>query len=405
MLVSAFFIESFVWGFPYAFGILQDYYSTHEPFASDSSHSAIIGTVALGVMYLGSPFGLSFLQRWPIYRRPCSIAGLFISSGALAVSSLATHVWQLILIQGVLWAIGASLLYHPIVLYIDEWFVRRKGLAYGIMWAGAAISGIVTPYIYTWLLSRYSFATAMRAWSLATFLIPALSLHHARPRIPVAAAARTRDGQAPRRTPSLRFVLTRRFLVYQLGNVLHGLGYFLPSIYLPSYARALGLRAAAATTPLALVNLGGFVGSIAAGALCDALDASLVVACLSAGASAATFLLWGLSGRVAVGLVYAFALAYGLCAGSFASTWPGVIKDVARGGEVVLETGPAFGFLAAGRGVGSIASGPLSEALLRVGGEDAAFGYGSRYGGLIVFTGVAMLFGGTGFGAKKLGLM
>lgn len=34
-------------GFPFAFGVLQEYYSSHEPFASDSSHSATIGTVAL----------------------------------------------------------------------------------------------------------------------------------------------------------------------------------------------------------------------------------------------------------------------------------------------------------------------------------------------------------------------
>ncbi|KAH7018636.1 putative MFS monocarboxylate transporter [Macrophomina phaseolina] len=390
MLASAFLIEGF------------DFYSTHEPFQSDSSHSAVIGTVALGVMYLGSPIGLSLLQRWPAYRRPSSIAGLMISSGALALSSFATHVWQLILTQGVLWAIGASLLYHPILLFIDEWFVRRKGLAYGIMWAGTAISGATVPYVYTWLLSTYSYPTAMRVWSIAASIVPAILLLFAKPRLPVA-----RSQHAPRRNPSFRFVLTRRFLFYQLGNTLQGLGYFIPSIYLPSYARSLGLNAAAATTPLALVNLGAFIGSIAAGALCDSFDVSFVVAGLSVGAAAASFLLWGLSGRVAVGLVYVFAVAYGLSAGSFASTWPGVIKDVAKGGEVVLETGPAFGLLGAGRGIGSIASGPLSEALLRVGSsnKNAAFGYGTEYGSLIIFTGVAMLLGGTSFGARRLGLM
>ncbi|KAF4304207.1 hypothetical protein GTA08_BOTSDO08527 [Botryosphaeria dothidea] len=159
MLVSAFFIESSVW----VFGMPLEFSGT-----------------TIRRMSLSRPTRLT-LPSWEQKHwvscisgprsdcpscRPCSIAGLFISSGALAVSSFATHVWQLI-------------------------------------------------------------------------LIPALSLHHARPRIHV--AARTRDGRASRRTPSLRFVLPRRFLVYQLGNVLHGLGYFLPS-----YARA---RARSACAP------------------------------------------------------------------------------------------------------------------------------------------------------------
>lgn len=37
---------SFTLGFPFAFGIFQDYYRTHEPFAG-SSQIAIIGTCAM----------------------------------------------------------------------------------------------------------------------------------------------------------------------------------------------------------------------------------------------------------------------------------------------------------------------------------------------------------------------
>ncbi|GME37341.1 MFS transporter [Neofusicoccum parvum] len=331
-----------------------------------------------------------------------SIAGLFILSGSLALSSFSTHVWHLILTQGVLYAIGGSILYHPILIYIDEWFVRRKGLAFGIMWAGTAISGVSVPYIYTWALSHYSFATALRAWSIVTFVAPGLLLSSAKPRLPV-----TRSSHAPRRSPSLRFVLTRRFLFYQLGNVLQGLGYFIPSIYLPSYARSLGMGSAAATTPLVLLNLGTFVGSICAGALTDRFDPTAVILGLAVGAALGCFFLWGFTISATAGLLYVFAIAYGLTAGSFSSTWPGVIKDVARGNEAVLEMGPAFGLLAAGRGIGSIASGPLSEALLkmRLRSGEGGFGYGTEYGTLIVFTGVAMLLGGTSFGAKRFGFM
>ncbi|OJD29367.1 mfs monocarboxylate [Diplodia corticola] len=257
--------------------------------------------------------------------------------------------------------------------------------------AGSSVAGLAVSYVFTWLLSRYSFATATRVWALVAFAVPALLVLSAKPRLPVVAAyeppTRRNNNNSRSIKTSFRFVPTNSFLSSQLGNVFHTLGHFIPSTYLPSYARSLCFSpAAAVTTSLALVNVGGFFGNIAAGALySDALDISLVVLAVSlAAAAAASFLLWGLmSGSVAV----------------------------SHSSAGVLETGPAFGLLGAGRGIGSIASGPLSEALLgtmlaKGSGGDGAFGYGFEYGSLIVFAGVAMLLGGApGFAAKKLGWM
>lgn len=53
-----------------------------------------------------------------------------------------------------------------------------------------------------------------------------------------------------------------------------------------------------------------------------------------------------------------------------------------------------FAWLAAGRGIGNVASGPLSEALVRVGKWKAGWAFGTGYGALIVFTGVSALLGG-----------
>lgn len=37
-------------------------------------------------------------------------------------------------VTGVGYAIGAGLAYAPTILFLDEWFVVRKGFAYGVMW-------------------------------------------------------------------------------------------------------------------------------------------------------------------------------------------------------------------------------------------------------------------------------
>lgn len=80
------------------------------------------------------------------------------------LSSFATQIWQLIATQGVLSAIGAGLLFSPTTMYLDEWFIRRKGLAYGIMWAAKSISGVVLPFLAQACLDKFGPRATLRAW-------------------------------------------------------------------------------------------------------------------------------------------------------------------------------------------------------------------------------------------------
>ena len=82
-------------------------------------------------MYFLTPVIVSGCKRFPHRRRLCTFLGLIILSLALVASSFAQAVWQLIVTQGLLYAIGGSMLYMPTMQYLDEWFVRRKGFALG----------------------------------------------------------------------------------------------------------------------------------------------------------------------------------------------------------------------------------------------------------------------------------
>jgi hypothetical protein len=66
-----------------------------------------------------------------------------------------------------------------------------------------------------------------------------------------------------------------------------------------------------------------------------------------------------------------------------------------------------IGLLSAGRGIGAVVSGPLSEALLTLKPwqGDVGLGYGTGYGGLIVFTGITAALGGASFLGRSLGWM
>lgn len=73
-------------------------------------------------MYLFAPVSLYVLEAFPPIRQLSSIVGLAVALIALVAASFATRVWHLIVTQGVLYAIGGSLLYSPTMFYLDQWF-------------------------------------------------------------------------------------------------------------------------------------------------------------------------------------------------------------------------------------------------------------------------------------------
>lgn len=141
-----------------------------------------------GIMYLGAPFSFALLQRFPLHRRHCALVGLVIMIIGLVAASFATRVSHLILTQGVLYAIGGSMLYTPTIIFLKEWFIARKGLAFGVMWAGTGnrlpirlesrpclislgFSRVCIPFLMNWGLNEYSFSTMLCVWSMVLFLL------------------------------------------------------------------------------------------------------------------------------------------------------------------------------------------------------------------------------------------
>jgi MFS family permease len=184
--------------------------------------------------------------------------------------------------------------------------------------------------------------------------------------------------------------------------IVESLGYFLPSIYLPTFARSLGLSPAIGSLLIALLNGAAVFATIIMGMLCDRFHVTTVILLSTIGATISVFVFWGLS--TAYPLLCIFAVLYGFFAGGFVSTNAGVMKMVKRQDQSA-DVGMLLGVIRAGRGIGSVLSGPLSEQLLRgrIWEGKAGLGYGSGFGSLIVFTGVTAAVGGLSFLGKRLG--
>ncbi|KAI0442226.1 major facilitator superfamily domain-containing protein [Xylaria telfairii] len=396
-LAACFVVDALIFGYAFSFGVFQDYYSQHAPFAS-SGNIAVIGTTGVGILYLASPLVLGLCRLYPHYTRFATPVGLFIASFALSLASLATSTNTLIALQGVLYAVGGAMAYCPTILYIDEWFVARKGMAYGIVWSGEGLASAVIPLILQRLLGQFGHETTLRATGIALFIICAPLSIYIKPRLPPSNTTAMRPW-------GLKFLFSGLFAPYQLGNLVQGTGHFIPSIYLPTYARTfLGASGYLSALTVLLINLSTTLGCVIMGTLTDRLPATTCILISSVGATIGVFVIWGLSSSLAV--LYVFCVIYGLFAGSFTSTWPGIMRTLGRNREVEDSIDPSmiFGWLCVGRGVGSLVSGPLSEALTNgmPWKGHASAGYGSGYGSLIAYTGVTALLSCSSFVWKKL---
>lgn len=385
------------------------------------------------MMYLTGFPALLLNRMFPRWARFSPLIGLVTLCAALCASAWATSVTQLILLQGIGYGIGGAIAYTPCTMYIDEWFVKRKGLAYGIMWSGTSLAGVVLPLVLERLLESYGYQWTVIIWAAALFAITAPLAWYIKPRIPPQPVRSLRSF-------NLRFALSRRFLLYQLSNTIEAVGFYVPGIYVPIFAgKVLGASEFKSSLCILVLNTSAVVGCICIGWLIDRFHVTTCVMVSTIGATLGTFLLWGCASSLPV--LYVYCVSYGLSAGSYSTTWTGVMREISGkdklkapstessdpeeapmgsttttsntshgaadddGNSGSVDPVMVFVLLAAGRGVGNIIAGPMSQAMYsaRLWKGDFGLAYGSGFGSLIAFTGVTALGSGICFLGRRVG--
>ncbi|KAJ5536966.1 MFS monocarboxylate transporter [Penicillium frequentans] len=384
-LAASTMIEALVWGFAFSFGVFESYYRDSD-LLKGSHMVAIIGTCATGVAYLSCPVVIVIMILLPRYARWFSTAGCILMCLSLAMGSFSTNTTHLVLSQGVGFGIGGCIAYSPSIMFMSEWFDKRRGLAFGMVWAGSGVSGILFPLVLGKLLDRFGFATTLRICSVLLFVLAAPFLYFHRPRLPI-------SKNIAHHRFNVKFLRNPVFLMYQACNALEAFGFFLPAIYLPTFARSIGASELPASLTVTAYNLASVFGSISMGHLSDRCHALRCITISTIGTVVSIFLLWGFSTNIAVLMV--FSVSYGIFAGSFSATWSGMIREVQKV-DTRSDATIVFSVIAFGRGIGNVVSGPFSEFLLRVDNwqGQAAGAYGTGYGLLIVCTGLTALASG-----------
>ncbi|KAK0243884.1 MFS general substrate transporter [Armillaria nabsnona] len=356
-LVAAFFVEGLVWGFPNAFSVFLVGYLNDPSFSSQphaSSLLPLIGPLSSGIIYCSGPIIYPITARYPYHRRTSMWVGATLCWASQLGASYTAKASRSLL-QGVLYAVGGSLLYAPCISYMSEWFVARRGLANGVIFAGTATGGLILPLIFPELISRYGTAKTLRI--LSVVLLPALPF---------------------------------------------GFGYFVPIVWLPTFAHAMNLSTTNSSLTVALLNGASVLGRLCMGYLSDKFNLWFLGTSTLFATSLATFVLRGVLSQSLAGLL-AFGIAYGILAGGWSSLWTGFVSPIAKDDPSLATY--LFGYLMLSRGVGNILCTPISSVLETV--SSSAVGSAStgfevadgRFENMILYVGSCFA------GAAGLGLL
>ena len=377
MLISAFIFESLLWGFPLSFGVFQNYYS-HLPQFANQPYVAVIGTVASGISYMGAPVVIPLLKRVGGYRTYMVWGGWSLCIVALLASSFAHTLGAIIFTQGVMYGVGFTIFYYPILGLVNEYWVARRGMAYGLLCSASGVAGIVMPFSLEALLHRYGLATTLRAAAAGLAVSTGPLVFFIKGRNPV-------SQQQASASTNWSFLRVPLFWIYSISNLAQGFGYFFPSLYLPSYATTLGLSSRIGALLLAIMSISQVFGQFTFGYLSDRKVGIHVLMVIStAVAATAVLALWGLAHSFA--LLCIFVMIYGFFGAGYTALWGRM------GTAVTSETTSAFaafGLLNVGKGIGNVAAGPISGSLLTDIINTSRYG-AARYEAVVVFSGTCM---------------
>ena len=360
------------WGYINSFGVFQEYYtSTLNRAPSDISW---VGSIQIFLLFFIGTFSGRATDAG--YFRFTLIIGATLEVFCIFMTSLCTEYWQLFLAQGLGQGIGCGLMFCPTLALISTYFVKRRGIAIGIVASGSATGGLVFPAVVMRLLPCIGYAWTMRTLafiSVAT-LIPCLIFF--KQRLPPRTSGPLLELAAFRETP---------YLLFAVGMFLNFWGLYVAFFYVGSFSRNIvGVSESISIDLLLVMNGVGLAGRLVPNLLADQFTGPLNLLIPFAGATAVVAYCWaavkGLSG------LWVFAAFYGLFAAGIQSLFPATLSTLTTD---LKKIGVRMGMVLSVVAVAALIGSPIAGALIQR--DDGGYLYAQMFMGSAILAGTLTL--------------
>jgi MFS family permease len=228
-------------------GVFQSYYQLNQLRDYSPSTIAWIASLEIFVMFLPGPIvGWVFDNHGP---KHILLFGTFFHVLGLMMTSLCTEYWQFILAQGICSPLGLNCIFQAGTSTIPTWFLKKRGLAYGIMAAGSGLGGIIFPIMASHLIPKIGFG-----WTMRTFGFMILGLC-------IVAFLTVKSRFPPRPRPFQLKIFVEpfrdtRFVLLTIASFLFFMGMFIPINFIEVQAMHDGMSTRLAGYLLAVLNAG-----------------------------------------------------------------------------------------------------------------------------------------------------
>ncbi|KAF9975398.1 hypothetical protein BGZ73_000962 [Actinomortierella ambigua] len=380
----------------YIFGLFETVYLVEYP---GSSHSAIafVGTLGSAATYFAG-FAAGYLADRLGYRLT-TLLGTVIMTAALVLASFCHEVWQLYLTQGIMFGIGASLVYYPAIGAPSHWFSTKCGMATGIAVSGTGIGGLVGAPAAQALLNNVGSRWTLRilaganlaACGSAAFLIS--ERKHTTESAPAVSEAEqgqpcekaSEEAQPASFLQQLKVFKDPQFMSLTGSELATAFGFLIPMYFYHSYSMFIGLSAETGALITGLSSGASCIGRIIVGMAADRFPRTVVVPFCSWIMCLSVFFMWTWS--KSYGLYLAFALVFGFFAGGYVSVVPVVVSDTF--GAQQMST--VIGFMYAVSGIGMLFGATIAGAILDATKPNITYVPAIMTAGAMLFIGAACM--------------
>jgi MFS family permease len=305
--------------------------------------------------------------------------GVVLMGAGLLLAPLTSQPWHLYLTIGVLVGSGSVCLgYSGQSLFLPNWFVKRRGLAVGLAFAGVGIGSVVLlPWVQL-VIDRSGWRTASWAMGILVLVVLAplnLFLRKRPEDLGLRPDGDGSGGPAAAAQPSnivdpawaavdwtlARAMRTARFWWLSLGYFCGLYVWYAVQVHQTKYLLEIGVGATAAAWALGLVSLFGIPGQIALGHLSDRIGREWIWAISTFGFAVCFVLLIALQHTPTMLLVYLMVVVQGFLGYGLTSIMGAVVAEIFQGRSFGTIFGTVMFVALAGGAAGPWVTGLLHD--------------------------------------------
>ncbi|KYK57301.1 monocarboxylate transporter [Drechmeria coniospora] len=302
-------------GVIYSWGILQAEISMTT--SVSLTHLTLVGSLATSFMCSICIFVGKAIRRFG-YRKVALTGAVLLGLGELLSSWAVGNLPLLFLTHGMLFGVGGGLTILPCSTAPLKWFIKRRGLATGVVFGGGSLGAAVMGVATNELVRRVGVPWTFRILAILLWAVC----------LPAACCIRQPRSSASS-IPKLQWYRWKdvEFRVMLVGSAIACFPLFIPPYFIPIFARSISHSSMTGIIALSVWNVASTAGRVFAGFAADSFLGpinSLIISLFLCGASALA--IWPFSSSI--GILSVFAVINGIGCGSFFSLFPTCVGAV-----------------------------------------------------------------------------